>query len=136
MRTTVLDTSALLALLFDEPGAETVETLLQRAVEADKPLLITAANWAEVLSYLQRRRGNEGISAAKNLQDTMPLEIVPVDVPLAEAAAQLHTEYGFGLPRAFAVALAKAKKADLATADPTLKPLDKLVKVSWLASES
>lgn len=132
MRNTVLDASALLTLLFDEPGAETVETLLQRAVEADKSLLITAANWAEVLSYLQRKRGLEGIAAAKNLQETVPMAVVPIDAPLAEAAAQLHAEHGLGLPRAFAVALSRAKKADLATTDTTLKPLEKLIKISWL----
>jgi PIN domain nuclease of toxin-antitoxin system len=35
VKTTVLDASALLALLFDEPGAEKVENLLQQAAEAD-----------------------------------------------------------------------------------------------------
>jgi uncharacterized protein with PIN domain len=136
MRNTVLDASAVLTLLFDEPGAEAVEALLHRAVEADKPLLITAANWAEVLSYLQRKRGQEGATAAKNLQETMPLNIAPIDGPLAEAAAQLETEYGFGLPRAFAAALSKAKKADLVTSDTSLKPLEKVIKISWLAQES
>lgn len=38
----VLDASALIALLWDEPGAEMVERLLGRAV-------MSAVNWAEVL---------------------------------------------------------------------------------------
>lgn len=66
----------------------------------------------------------------------MPLAIVPIDAPLAEAAAQLHAEHGFGLPRAFAAALCKPKKADLATTDLNLKPLEKVIKISWLAQES
>jgi ribonuclease VapC len=136
MRNTVLDASAVLALLFDEPGAEIVEALLHRAVEADKPLLMTAANWAEVLSFLQRKRGHEGTAAAKNLQETMPLCIAPVDMPLAEAAAQLQAEYGFGLPRAFAVALSKAKKADLVTSDQSLKLLEKVIRISWIAEKT
>src|SRR3989442_11640873 len=39
VKTTVLDASALLALFFDEPGAEKVEHLLHQAAEADEPLL-------------------------------------------------------------------------------------------------
>ena len=134
MRTTILDASAVLALLFDEPGAEKLEALLQQAAEADKPLLITAANWAEVLYQMQRKRGGDGASAAKAFQRTMPLEIVPLDRDLAETAAQLQHDHAFGLARAFAVALSKYKKARLVTADATLKPLEKLVKIFWLPS--
>ena len=49
MKTTVLDASALLALFFDEPGAEQMEHLFQAASEADRPVFISAVNWAEVL---------------------------------------------------------------------------------------
>ena len=132
MRNTVLDASAVLALLFDEPGAAIVETLLHRAVELDKPLFITAANWAEVLSYLQRKRGNEGTSAAKSLQETTGLNIAPIDGPLAEIAAQLQAEHCFGLSRAFAAALSKVRKADLVTSDLSLKTLEKVIRISWL----
>jgi predicted nucleic acid-binding protein len=133
MRTTVIDASAVLALLFDEPGAEKLETLLQQAAEADKPLLITAANWAEVLCQMQRKRGEDGAKTAKAFQRTMPLEIAPLDGDLAETAAQLQLEHGFGLARAFAAALAKSKKAELVTADASLKPLEKLIRISWLS---
>ena len=134
MRTTILDASAVLALFFDEPGAEKLEALLHQAAEDDKPLLITAANWAEVLLQMQRKRGEDGAKAARAFQRTMPLEIAPLDRELAESAAQLQFEHEFGLARAFAAALAKCKKAQLVTADTTLKPLDKLIKISWLAS--
>jgi len=66
MRTTVVDASAVLAFLFDEPGAETLEALLHQAAEADKPLLITAANWTEVLCHMQRKRGEEGVTSARS----------------------------------------------------------------------
>ena len=57
MKTTVLDASALLALLFDEPGAEKIESLFNQAAAADKPMLIAAVNWAEVLYKMQRKHG-------------------------------------------------------------------------------
>jgi uncharacterized protein with PIN domain len=87
MGTTVVDASAVLAFLFDEPGAEEPETLLHQAAEADKHLLITAANWTEVLCHIRRKRGDEGVTSAKSFLRTMPVEIAEPDSPLAETAA-------------------------------------------------
>jgi predicted nucleic acid-binding protein len=134
MRTTVIDASAVLAFLFDEPGAEKLEVLLHQAAEADKPLLITAANWTEVLCHIRRKRGDEGVTSAKSFLRTMPVEIAALDSPLAETAAELQFQHGFGLARAFAVALSKSRKAELVTADAALKPVEKLIKISWLTS--
>ncbi|MGA2174796.1 MAG: PIN domain-containing protein [Verrucomicrobiota bacterium] len=132
MKTTVLDASALLALFFDEPGAEKVEHLLQQAADADRPLLIAAVNWAEVLYLMQRRQGPAGWDAARHFGRTMPLEVAPLDCDLAESAAQLKTAHGLGLADAFAAALAKSKKAELITADTEFKPLEKEIKINWL----
>lgn len=132
MKTTVLDASALLALFFDEPGAEKVEQLLQLAAEADQPLLIAAANWAEVLYRMERRNGAQGWNGARDFERTMPLDVTPLDRELAESAAHLKNEHDLGLADAFAAALAKSKKAELVTADTEFKALEKEIKVVWL----
>lgn len=132
MKTTVLDASAVLALFFDEPGAERVEHLIHLAVEADKPLLIAAVNWAEVLYKMQRKSGAQGLNGARDFERTMPLEVAPLDRELAESAAQLKTAHDLGLADAFAVALAKSKKAELVTADTEFKGLEKEIKIVWL----
>ena len=134
MRTTILDASAVLALLFDEPGADKLEALLHQAADSDKPLLITAANWAEVLCHMQRKRGDEGVTSAKNFHLTMPVEIVDIDSALAETAAEILFQHGFGLARAFAVALSKSRKAELVTSDTGLQPLEKTIRISWLTT--
>jgi PIN domain nuclease of toxin-antitoxin system len=128
----VLDASALLALFFDEPGAEKVEHLLHLAAEADKPLLIAAVNWAEVLYTMERRNGAPGLKGAKDFEHTMPMNIAPLDRELAESAAQLKIAHGLGLADAFAAALAKSKKAELVTADTEFKALEKEIKINWL----
>ena len=125
MKTTVLDASALLALLFDEPGAERIETLFNQAAEADKPMLIAAVNWAEVLYKMQRKHGAKGFEGAQQFERTMPLEVAPLDRELAESAAQLKNEHDLGLADAFAAALAKSKNAELLTGDPEFKELEK-----------
>jgi PIN domain nuclease of toxin-antitoxin system len=132
MKTTILDASALLAMFFDEPGAEKVENLFHQAAEVDKPMLIAAVNWAEVLYKMQRKHGAKGLEGAQHFERTMPLEVAPLDRELAESAAQLKTAHGLGLADAFAAALAKSKKAELVTADIEFKALEKEIKVVWL----
>jgi predicted nucleic acid-binding protein len=132
MKTTVLDASAMLALFFDEPGAEKMEHLLQTASEADRPVYISAVNWAEVLYKLERKQGKAGLETAHQFERTTPLEAVPVDRELAETAALLKNQYKLGLADAFAAALAKHKKAELVTADLEFKSVEKEIKIIWL----
>lgn len=132
MKTTVLDASALLAMFFGEPGMEQMRDLFHKAAEADRPMLISAVNWAEVLYKLERKQGVAGVKTAQHFERTMPLEVAPLDRELAEAAAHFKTEHGLGLADAFAAALAKSKKAELVTADTEFKPLEKEIKIVWL----
>lgn len=136
MKTTVLDASALLALFFDEPGAEKVENLLHLAAEDDKRLFIAAVNWAEVLYKMQRKDGAKGLEGARQFGRTMPLEVAPLDRELAEAAAQLKAAHDLGLADAFAAALAKSKKAELVTADTDFKSVEKEIKIVWLQTST
>jgi PIN domain nuclease of toxin-antitoxin system len=132
MKTTVLDASALLALLFDQPGAEKMEELFHKAAEADRPACISAVNWAEVIYKMERKHGKAGYAAAHRFAHTMPLEIVPVDRELADTAALLKNQFDLGLADAFAAALAKSKKAELVTADLEFKALKKEIEIVWL----
>ena len=132
MKTTVLDASALLAMFFGQPGMEQVRDLFHKAAEADKPMLISAVNWAEVLYRMERKQGKAGYETARQFERTTPLETVPVDRELAEAAALLKNEHGLGLADAFAAALAKSKKAELVTADTDFKALEKEIKINLL----
>jgi predicted nucleic acid-binding protein len=132
VKTTVLDACALLAYFLDEPGAEKVEHLFQAAAEADRPVFISAVNWAEVLYKMERKQGNAGYETARQFERTTPLETVPVDRELAESAALLKNEYDLGLADAFAAALAKNKKAELVTSDHEFKAVEKEIKINWL----
>jgi predicted nucleic acid-binding protein len=132
MKTTVLDASALLAMFFGEPGMERMRELFHKASEADRPVFISAVNWAEVLYKMERKHGKAGYETARQFERTTALEAVPVDRELAEAAALLKNEHGLGLADAFAGALAKGKKAELVTADHEFKALEKEIKINWL----
>jgi predicted nucleic acid-binding protein len=132
MKPTVLDASAVLAMFFAEPGMEQMRDLFHKASEADRPVYISAVNWAEVLYKMERKHGKAGLETAHQFERTTPLEAVPVDRELAEAAAHLKNSYKLGLADAFAAALAKHKKAELVTADHEFKSVEKEIKIIWL----
>ena len=132
MRATVFDSSAVLALLLEQPGADLVEGLMAKAAEADRPILVSAVNWAEVLSVIERKHGAAGVEHARRFEATMPLEVAPSDQEQAELAALLKNSAGLGLADAFAAALAKSLKADLVTGDREFKAVEKDITVVWL----
>ena len=132
MKTSVLDASAMLAMFFGQPGMEQVRDLFHKASEADRPVFISAVNWADVLYKMERKHGKAGYETARQFERTTPLEAVPVDRELAESAALLKNSHKLGLADAFAAALAKSKKAELVTADHEFKSVEKEIKINWL----
>jgi predicted nucleic acid-binding protein len=132
MKNVVLDASAMLAMFFGEPGVEIVRDLFHKSSEADRPVFICAINWAEVLYKVERKQGKAGYETARQFERTTPLEAVPADRELAEAAALLKNNHRLGLADAFAAALAKSKKAELITCDQEFKSVEKEIKINWL----
>ena len=132
MKTSVLDASALLAMLFGESGVEEMRVLFHRAAAADRPLLISAVNWAETLYRVSRRQGDTGLQTVRLLAAHGALKVVPVDAELAELAAAYKATDLLALADAFAAALAKHRKAELVTSDHEFKSVKKEIKVVWL----
>jgi predicted nucleic acid-binding protein len=122
----------MLAMFFGQPGMEQMRDLFHKASEADRPVFISAVNWAEVLYRMERKHGKAGYDTARQFEYTTPLEAVPVDRELVEAAALLKNAHDLGLANAFAAALAKTKKAELITADTEFKSVEKEIKINWL----
>lgn len=79
--TAVLDASAVLTLLFREPGHETVADLLEGSV-------ISAVNWSEVVQKLAQRGVPEPAAVTAGLLG-LGATVVPFDRRDAEAAAHL-----------------------------------------------
>ena len=107
----VLDASALLALLQQEPGAETVETLLEEAV-------ISSVNWSEVVQK-SLDRGVELDNLREDLE-ALGLTIAPFDVEDAEIAAALRrgtAELGLSLADRACLALASRLSIPALTTD-------------------
>jgi predicted nucleic acid-binding protein len=129
----VLDSHALLKLLLDEPGAETVSLILEKAGQRDQPVHMTEVNYAEVQYTVRRRDGDAAWASIANELRAAPIEFHPADRRLADVAADFKTRHRLSLADAFAAALAKERKTELVTGDPEFKPLEKEIKINWLS---
>jgi predicted nucleic acid-binding protein len=128
----VLDSHALLALLRDEPGAEAVATMLEKAGQRDQPVHMTEVNYAEVQYTIRRKDGDAAWQTIAGELVAAPILFHPADRRLADLAADFKARFKISLADAFAAALAKEKKAELVTGDPEFKALEKEIKITWL----
>lgn len=131
--TQVLDSYALLALLRDEPGAETVADLLERAGQQNRSVHMTEVNYAEVQYTIRRKDGETVWASIAGELLAAPIEFHPADRRLADVAAGFKARFKISLADAFAAALAKERKAELVTGDPEFRVLEKEIKIRWLA---
>ena len=134
MATKVLDSWALIAFFEDEPAAEEVEKILQRAADEKHKLLMSVVNWGEIYYNTMREVSQE--AAEQKVRDiaALPIEIVAVgdDLVLARQAAIFKATHKMSYADCFAAALAKEKKAELVTGDPEFKEVEKEIKICWL----
>ena len=131
--TQVLDSYALLALLRDEPGAEIVAGLLERAGQQNRSVHMTEVNYAEVQYTIRRKEGETVWASIAGELLAAPIEFHAADRRLADVAAGFKSRFKISLADAFAAALAKERKAELVTGDPEFRALDKEIKIRWLA---
>ena len=127
-----LDSHALLALLRDEPGGETVAQILERAGARDQPVHMTEVNYAEVQYMIRRKDGDAAWATIAGELKAAPIEFHPADRRLADTAADFKARFKMSLADAFAAALAREKKAELVTGDPEFKALAKEINIRWL----
>jgi len=118
MSNVVLDSSAILALLADEPGADIVRVTLPGA-------LLSAVNLAEIVAKLSER----GMPAAEaaSLVDAIGVEVVEFDVTQAVRSGALRSSTcsaGLSLGDRACLALADVRGLTALTADTAWSQLD------------
>jgi predicted nucleic acid-binding protein len=128
----VLDSFAVLAFLFGEPGHEKVLTLLEEAADTDSNLLIAGPNWAEIRYIVERKVGLAQWREVRARLLGLPIEIVPADQELSELAGELKVTKKMSLADCFAAALAKREKAAVYTGDPEFEAVEREIKIVWL----
>jgi ribonuclease VapC len=91
-----VDSSAIIAMLFDEPPAEACVA----ALESASSRMISAVNYVETGTVLAGRIRNAGRMKAIRVLDrflaTLGIDVAPLDEPLARAALRARLEFGKG----------------------------------------
>ena len=112
----VIDTSALLAILNNEPDAVAFEA----AVETDPIRLMSVGTYLETAIVVESRKGEAGGRELDLWLHRAEVELVPVDVEHADLARSAYRRYGKGRHLAglnygdcFAYALAKSSAEPL-----------------------
>lgn len=135
MKRYVLDSFAVLAYLYGEPGASKVKEVLVQALNDKSEIFICTVNWAEAAYISKRKSGLGGWETASSSLRRLPIEIVPADIELAELASVFKSKYKLSLADAFAAALTKTRKAELITGDPEFKELQNELNINWISSK-
>ena len=128
----VLDAHALMVFLEREPGFEKVKSLFAKALEGDNDLLMTSVNFGEVYYIILRECGQVRAQEIERLTQTIPIQIVDVDVQLAKEVARFKAQKKDSYADCFAAALAKLRKAELVTGDVDFKQLEGEIKILWI----
>ena len=113
----VIDSSALVAIIFDEPE----KAAFEKAIKCAESSLISAVNAHETATVLRLRQGAAAVERLWEILKLGGIEIVPFDKEQVLAAAEAYGRYGKGihsrarlnLADCAAYALAKAMDAPL-----------------------
>ena len=114
----VLDTSALLTLRSDEPGADRVEDLLTRGKKGSCRLFCSFMTRMELLYLIWREEGEEAAREALRLVESFSVEWVTCEPVILEAAAGLKVRGRLSVADSWVGATAMSRKAVLIHKDP------------------
>jgi len=128
----VLDSWAVIAYLEDEAAAERVADMIADANEDGIPLLMSVVNAGEVWYIIAREAStSEADSSIKQLRD-LGVQFIDADWEMARAAGYFKSKNRMSFADCFAAALAKQRKAQLATGDPEFKQVETEISIEWL----
>ncbi len=114
----ILDACALIAFLNDEPGADKVENILQKAKRDNCVIYINKLNVLEIYYGVFREDGNE--KAEEILTKIIALPITIIDElkdSVFKEAGRLKATYRISLADSIALAETKIREAQIITAD-------------------
>lgn len=128
----VLDTYAILTVIEDEPGAQTVAEII---TTQGAMLYLSIISLGEIYYILLRRRGEQ--AAEEVVQNTLAEQsLVPVEItwPKVKDAARIKAIGGLSYADSFVLALGKELNAPVVTGDPEVKAIAREigVEIIWI----
>jgi predicted nucleic acid-binding protein len=131
----VLDSSALIAFLWDEAGAQTVEDIL---ADEEAEVFMSAVNLGEVIYIVHRLAGEQTAAAVETkVLETPKLRIVEATWPRVKHAGNFKVDGRLSFADCLRAGLAQEKEAVLITCDREFGRLeqDGIIAALWLPGE-
>ena len=127
--TYVLDSSALLAFIEEEQGADIVQNLLERGEAEEITLLVSFMSFMEVCYISLQERDESEAQERLRLMGALPILRVESTEALGVVASQLKVSYRISVADAWIAALAKDRNAILVHKDPEFEQVEMEIKV-------
>ena len=128
----VLDTSAIVSVLADEPGADFVEGRLEEADAGRIVLAVSFVSLTEItyttIQVAGKRRADELLAILKS----WPVQFIYPDEALCVAAGEIKAAFPVSLAAAFVAATAQARSAILIHKDREFESLRATIKLRAL----
>jgi ribonuclease VapC len=130
----VLDSFALESLFHKEPGWEKVRAALYEQQRAGTKAFLNWVNWGEFFYIVKRKVGVTRATEALHLLEQLPIDLVPVDLPLVREAAEIKSEHAVSYADAFCIATARRLPGTVLTSVPEFHAVEHLITVRWLGT--
>ncbi len=129
----VLDANALIDFIESGPGMRKVDELLHAAAVEQTDIFVSVMNLGEVFYWLWIKRSEELARQTIGGFSHLPIQIVPVDLPLAIKAGELKALHKIPYVDCIAAALALQHRATLVTSDRDFEKLGRRFPVLWIS---
>jgi predicted nucleic acid-binding protein len=136
MVTYVLDSSAILRYLDDEPGAARVSEIIKAHLAGRCAAIISSLHWGEIAGITYKIHGAGALDIVLSRLNAFGLEIISADADRAVRASLVKVRKGIPYVDAFGVELAASSEDHvLVTADFDFKPASRDVKIEFLPAK-
>lgn len=135
VKTTVLDSYAILAFFEKEDGWDTMAQLLADGAADRRTLYGCVVNWGEVLYVTERVYGLEKAEEVNAIMEELPIEWIDADRALTREAARFKVDGGLAYADCFAAGLARQTDGEVVTGDPEFETVADQIPVRWLTGD-
>ena len=125
----VLDTSAVIALIEAEEGADVVREILKQAYFENATILVSFMTFMEVYYNSLKKSGEEKARQRLDQMDSLPILRVDSTEAMGIIASRIKAKYRLSVADAWIAALAKQRNAILVHKDPEFEQIESEIQV-------
>ena len=132
MKSTVLDSYAVITYLQRQTGYAEVSNIFDECVAKDREVFLCIINWGEVIYHALRIGGEQKARLAEDAIRALPINLIEANKDLTLQAARLKASHRMSYADCFAAALAMKKKCELVTGDKEFKQVENELRIRWI----